>query len=282
MSGQIVGVAPLPVVTNRDRRRLAPALPGPIPKASASRRGLPRIRSTSCPGIVFRPREPGISPVAWRGIHPPVIPPSPACSFLQFFHRRTPGECLVSWRLRARRHGSGILFRWFGDGELCGRVLPIATDGAVTRPTAILAMSGASVNARTRTRRGWKNEHPCSVPGVAPRHAAFGCGLASAAKARRRAAATRRTCFVCAVLRTSSTRAREPSAAFIPASGIASAVAAPALAGLGLVFSPTIAAPTASNHRSEQNRDGNDAYVASEAGGQTKATELGMNISSQG
>ena len=100
-----------------------PTSPGPIPKASASRRGLPRIRSTSCPCIVFRPREPGIGPVAWRGINPPVIPPSPACSFLQFFGYRTPGECLVSWRLRARRHGSGILFRWFGDGELCGRVL---------------------------------------------------------------------------------------------------------------------------------------------------------------
>jgi len=120
----------------------------------------------------------------------------------------------------------------------------IATDGAVTRPTAILAISGASVNARTRTRRGWKNEHPCSVPGVAPRHAAFGCGLASAAKlGAEPPPLAEPALFVpfCA----SSTRAREPTAAFSPASGIARAVAAPALAGLGLALSPTIAAPTA-------------------------------------
>ena len=58
----------------------------------------------------------------------------------------------------------------------------IAAEGAVGRPTAILAMSGELVNARTRTRRGLKNEHPRSSPGVAPGHAAFKPGLASAAK----------------------------------------------------------------------------------------------------
>jgi hypothetical protein len=37
-----------------------------------------------------------------------------------------------------------------------------------------------------------------------------------------------------------------------------------------------------SNHRSKQNRDGNDAHVAPEVCAQAKATELRMNISSQG
>ena len=120
----------------------------------------------------------------------------------------------------------------------------IATDGAVTRPTATLAISGASVNARTRTRRGWKNEHPCSVPGGAPRQAALGCGLASAAKLGAEPPPPAEPALFmpfCA----SSTRAWEPSAALNPASDFASAVAAPALAGLGLVLSATIDAPTA-------------------------------------
>ena len=103
-------------------------LPGPVPKASASRRGLPRVRSTSCPCIIFRPREPGIGLVARRGFHPPVIPPSPACGLLQFFRCRASGECLVGWRLRARPYGSRILFRWVGDGKLCSRVLTRALD----------------------------------------------------------------------------------------------------------------------------------------------------------
>jgi hypothetical protein len=37
-----------------------------------------------------------------------------------------------------------------------------------------------------------------------------------------------------------------------------------------------------SNSHSEQNRNSNHAYVAPTACGQTKATELGMNISRQG
>jgi hypothetical protein len=103
-------------------------LPGPVPKASASRRGLPRIRSTSCPCIIFRPREPGIGLVARRGIRPPVIPPSFACGLLQFFRCRASGECPVGWRLRTRHYGSGILFRWVGDGELSSRVLSRVLD----------------------------------------------------------------------------------------------------------------------------------------------------------
>ena len=55
----------------------------------------------------------------------------------------------------------------------------------------------------------------------------------------------------------SFTRGLEPSAALIPSSDFANAVAALALAGLRLVFSPTIAAHIASNHRSKQDRDGN-------------------------
>src|SRR4051812_9430107 len=103
-------------------------------------------------------------------------------------------------------------------------------------------MSGASVKARTRTRRGWKNEH-CSFPEVAPGHVAFGPGLASAAKPEARPPPLADPALVVPFCATSSTRELEPSAALIPTSDIA--VAAPALTGLDLVFSPTIAAPTA-------------------------------------
>ena len=81
---------------------------------------------------------------------------------------------------------------------------------------------------------------------------------------------------------TSSIRGREPSAALIPASDIATAVAGASTGGATAGVQSDNRRTYRSNHRSDQNRDGNDAYVASEACGQTKATELGMNISRQG
>ena len=104
-------------------------------------------------------------------------------------------------------------------------------------------MSGASVNARARTRRGLKNEHPCSFSGVAPGHTAFGPGLVSAAKADVRPPPVAHLLWLC-FLRYIVHSGLEPSAALIPPPDITSAVAALALAGLRLVFSPTIAAPT--------------------------------------
>src|SRR5436190_20154482 len=104
-------------------------------------------------------------------------------------------------------------------------------------------MSGASVKARARTDRGLKNEHPCSFSGVAPGHTAFGPGLVSAAKADVRPPPVGEPALVVLFCATSFTRGLELSAALIPASDITSAVAALTLAGLRLVFSPTIAAP---------------------------------------
>src|SRR5258708_1704659 len=98
-------------------------LPGPIPKPFAGRRSLPRIRPTRCRGIIFGPSEPRIGAVAWGGVYPSVIPPSPACSLLEFFHRGAIGECLVGLGVGARRHRSRNLFHRFGLGELCGIVL---------------------------------------------------------------------------------------------------------------------------------------------------------------
>ena len=80
-------------------------------------------------------------------------------------------------------------FHWAKSGEYVTQVrrsvrLVSNINGGVTRPTAILAMSGASVNARARTCRGLKNEHPCSFPGVAPWHSGFGPGPGAVPSAR--------------------------------------------------------------------------------------------------
>ena len=122
-------------------------------------------------------------------------------------------------------------------GEFWGAV---ATDGAAGRPTAILPISGVSVNARTRTRRGLKNEHPCSFPGVAPWHPGFGPGLASAVKRDARPSPLAEPALVVPL---ASTKELELSAALISASDIARAMPALVLSGLRLV-SPTIAAHT--------------------------------------
>ena len=149
------------------------------------------------------------------------------------------------------------------------------------RPTAILAMSGASVNARARTRRGLKNEHPCSVPGRSWASCLWARTCFSG-YGRRQAAASRRTCFGCALLRyivhsgAGALGGTNPCFRYCKCRGGASSGGATA----GIQSDDCRTYP--SNHRSKQNRDGNDAYVASEGCGQTKATELGMNISSQG
>jgi hypothetical protein len=102
----------------------------------------------------------------------------------------------------------------------------IAAEGALGRPTAMRAMAGASVNARTRTRRGLKNEHPRSSPGVAPGHIAFRPGLASTAKADARPPSAKPALVVPFCPRR-STRGLDSSAALVPASDIATAVAVP-------------------------------------------------------
>src|SRR3954462_6218038 len=72
-------------------------------------------------------------------------------------------------------------FHWAKSGEYVTQVTAIGPLGLEYQwrgnaADGILAMSGASVNARARTCRGLKNEHPCSFPGVAPWHSGFGPG----------------------------------------------------------------------------------------------------------
>ena len=97
MSGQIVGIAPLLVVTNRDRRRLARALPGPIPKASAGRKASRASGRRTAPASFSARSKPRIGTVFGVGsIHRSFRPPLRAV-FLSFF---TEGRSESAWSAR--------------------------------------------------------------------------------------------------------------------------------------------------------------------------------------